>query len=129
MREKPLIMIMILKVLQYILHGVNGWFHVEHHMKSFGWRPLTYTYHRNWETCHLCMQASRNWMGVSKPTSWIMSWCRQEANHHRRALMYPTSMTRNECSDFRDGIWLTTQGSGMAVMKMKVYGIAKMDFD
>jgi len=42
--------------------------------------------------------------------------------------MYPTSTTRNECSDFRDGISLMTQGSRMAVMKMKVYGIAKDGF-
>ena len=42
--------------------------------------------------------------------------------------MYPTSKTRNECSDFGDGIRLMTQGSGMAVMKMTVYGIAKDEF-
>ena len=42
--------------------------------------------------------------------------------------MYPTSMTRNECNDFGDRILLMTQGSGMVVMKMKVYGIAKDEF-
>ena len=57
-----------------------------------------------------------------------MCWCRQEATHCRTTLMYPTSTTRNECSDFGDRIWLTTQGSGMAVMKMKVYGITKDEF-
>ena len=119
---------MILKVLQYILHGVNGWFDVKHHTKSFGRRPLMYAYRRKWETYHWCMQASRYWMGVSKSTSWIMSWCRQEVTCRRSALMYPTSTTRNECSDFRDGIWLTTQGSGMEVIKMKVYVTIMDDF-
>ena len=57
-----------------------------------------------------------------------MCWHRQEVTHRRRALMYPTSTTRNECSYFRDGIWLTTQGLWMAVMKMKVYGIATDEF-
>ena len=90
--------------------------------------PLMLTYHQKRQTCHWCMQASRYWKGISKSTSWIMCWCQQEATHCRRALMYPTSTTRNECSDFGDGIWLTTQGSGMAIMKMKVYGIAKDEF-
>jgi len=35
-------------------------------------------------------------------------------------------MTRNECNDFGDE--MTTQISGMAVMKMKVYGIGKDEF-
>ena len=39
--------------------------------------------------------------------------------------MYPKSMTRNEVNDFGDENQLMTQGSGMAVMKMKVYDIAK----
>jgi len=34
-------------------------------------------------------------------------------------------MTRNEINDFGDQNRLTTEGSGMAVMKMKVYDIAK----
>ena len=38
--------------------------------------------------------------------------------------MYPTSTTQNEANDFGDENELTIQGSGMAVMKMKVYGIA-----
>ena len=116
---------MILKVLQYILHGVNKWFDVEHHTKSFDQRPVMSTYRRKWETCHWCMQASWYWRGVSKSTSWMMCWCRQEATRCRRALMYSTSMTWNEVNDFGDENWLTTQGLGMVVMKMKVYGIAK----
>ena len=40
--------------------------------------------------------------GVSKSTSWMMCWCRQEATRRMRALMYPTSMTRNEVNDFGD---------------------------
>lgn len=46
------------------------------------------------------MKASRYWKGVSKSTSWIMCWYQQEATCRRRALMYPTSMTRNKCNDF-----------------------------
>jgi len=42
--------------------------------------------------------------------------------------MYPTSTTWNECNYFGDKIWLTKQGSWMAVMKMKVYGILKDEF-
>ena len=118
-------MIMILKVLEYILHGVNGCFDVDHHTKSFNQRLVMSTYRRKQETCHWCMQASRYWKGVSKSTSWIMCWCRQEVALRRRALMYPTSTTWNECNDFGDGIWWTTQGSGMAVMKMKVYEYCK----
>ena len=38
-----------------------------------------------------------------KLTSWIMIWCRQEAIRHRRALMNPTSMTRNGANDFNGG--------------------------
>jgi len=29
---------------------------------------------------------------------------------------------------FGDRMWLTTEGSGMVVMKMKVYGIVKDEF-
>ena len=42
--------------------------------------------------------------------------------------MYPTSTTRNEVNDFGDENRLTKEGSGMADMKMKVYGIAKDEF-
>ena len=42
----------------------------------------------------------------------------------RRALMYPTSTTKNEANYFGDENRLTKQGSGMVVMKMKVYNIA-----
>ena len=42
--------------------------------------------------------------------------------------MYPTSTTQNRCNDFGDGIWLTTKGSRMTIMKMKVYGTAKDEF-
>ena len=95
-------MLMTLKVLQYILHGVNKWFDVEHHSKSFSRRPLMSTYCWKRETYHWCMQASRYWRGVSKSTSWMMWCCWQEAPRRRGALMYPTSMTRNEVNDFRD---------------------------
>lgn len=121
MRDKSPIMILILNVLQYILHGVNRCFDFEHHTKYFGRRPMMSTCHHKRETCHWCMQASRYWKGVSKSTSWIMSWCRQEVTRRRRALMYPPSTTRNECNDFEDRMWLMTQCSRMAVMKMKVY--------
>jgi len=76
-------MIMILKVLQYIMHGVNRRFDVEHHTKTFGQRPVILTCRQKWETCHWCMQASRSWNGVSKSTSWIMCWCRQEVTRPR----------------------------------------------
>ena len=59
------------------------------------------------------MQASKYWRGVPRMTSWIMSWCRQEMIRHRRALMNPTSMTRNGANDFNGGendLWI--QGSG-----------------
>ena len=50
---------------------------------------------------------------VPKSTSWIVSWRRQEAIHHRRALINPTSMTRNGTNDFNGGENdLRTQGSG-----------------
>ena len=39
--------------------------------------------------------------------------------------MYPTSTTQNEVNYFGDENRLTTEGSGMVIMKMKVYGIAK----
>jgi len=45
-------MIMILKVLHYILHGVNGRFDVEQHIKSFGRRQVMSTYHWKRETLH-----------------------------------------------------------------------------
>jgi len=40
---------------------------------------------------------------IPRSTSWIMSWCRQEPIRHRRALMNPTSMTRNRANDFNGG--------------------------
>lgn len=40
---------------------------------------------------------------VPKSTSWIMSWCWQEAIRHRRAIMNPTSMTQNRANDFNGG--------------------------
>ena len=83
------------------------------------------TSHRKWETCHWYMQASRYWKGVCKSTFWIMCWCRQEATHRKRALMYPPSTTWNECNYFEDKMWLMTQWSGMAIMKMKVYEYCK----
>ena len=50
---------------------------------------------------------------VPKSTSWIMSWCRQEVIHHRRALMNPTSMKWNGANDFNgDENDLRIQGSG-----------------
>ena len=49
---------------------------------------------------------------VPKSTSWIMSWCRQEVTRRRRALMNPTSTTRNEANDFGGENDLTIQGSG-----------------
>ena len=99
MREELPITIMILKVIQYNSCGVNTWSDVEHHTKYFGRRPLMSTCRWKWETCHWCKQASKHWKGVSKSTSWIMSWCWQEATCRRRALMYPTSTAWNEVND------------------------------
>ena len=110
-----------------IVHSAwwNRCFDVKHHIKSFSQRPMMSTCRRKQEICHWCMQASRHWKGASKSTSWIICWCRQEVTHRSRAFMYPPSTTRNEFNDFEDKMWLTTQCSGMVVMKMKVYEYCK----
>ena len=57
---------------------------------------------------------------VPKSTSWIMSCCRQEVTRHRRALMNPTSMTRNGANDFvevKTIWWYRVQGGSHERMK------------
>ena len=51
-----------------------------------------------------------------------MSWCRQEAIRQRRALMYPTSMTRNGANDFDGGENdLMIQGLGLRSWKNEAW--------
>ena len=62
--------------------------------------------------------------GVPRSTSWIMSWCRQGVIRQRRALMNPTSVTRNGANDFNGGendLWHMIQGGGHEWMKDNVW--------
>lgn len=54
---------------------------------------------------------------VPRSTSWIMSWCREEVTHCRRALMNPSSMTRNRANDFWRWKWSDDTGFRVVVMK------------
>ena len=60
---------------------------------------------------------------VPKSTSWIMSWCWQEATRRRRALMNPTSTTLNRANDFvevKTIWWYKVQGGGHEKWRVKV---------
>lgn len=61
-------------------------------LKSPDWRPMMQVYHRMRRTFHWGMQAPSYPKGVSRSTSWIMSWCRHETIHCRRAIMFLTLM-------------------------------------
>jgi len=62
------------------------------------WKPIAESEKPAIEACKL--QSTEG--GIPRSTSWIMSWCRQEAIRHRRALMNPTSVTRKGANDFME---------------------------
>ena len=118
-------MMMTLKVKQYNSHGVN--IHPISNttqnlsVKGHWCQPVAESEKLAIEACKL--QSTER--VVPKSTSWIMSWCRQEVTHRRRALMNPTSMTRNGENDFvevKTIWWYKVQGGSHEGMKRE--GIA-----